>query len=90
MHKAAIFAAHQVFEEDSKREGKIGDGTEPLLFELVEAIDFKTCAPTLSLSRVLKEFAAEIGILNFLSKDERTSMITEITRASRGGYNESS
>ena len=41
MDKAAVFTAHQVFEKDAEREGKISDGTEPLLFEFFEAIDFE-------------------------------------------------
>ena len=41
MDEAAVFAAEEIFEKDTKRKGKSGDGAQTLLFQFFEAIDFE-------------------------------------------------
>ena len=63
MHKAPVFAAQQIFQQDAQRKGKFREVAEALLFENFQALNIEACAPTFSLSRVPKEFAAEMAIL---------------------------
>ena len=45
MHETAVFHAQKIFEQNSQGEGKIAKRTEPLLFQLFEAMDFERLGP---------------------------------------------